>query len=104
MASVVALQGFGNITASIVSLIVTSAFKKKILEEADHHSVDFLWRLVIGIGMVPCALALYSRLTIPESPRFTLDVERNLEQAKSDADFVQNGASREPFDFSEMSC
>ncbi|KAI9066331.1 inorganic phosphate transporter [Trametes sanguinea] len=31
-----------------------------------------------------CAVALYFRLTIPETPRFTLDIERNIRQAGRD--------------------
>lgn len=96
MAGVMAMQGFGSITASIVSLCVTTAFKKSLLNDPDHSAVDFLWRLIIGLGMVPGMFALWSRLTIPESPRFTLDVERNLEQAAANAEFVQNGALATP--------
>ncbi|KAG8894456.1 Inorganic phosphate transporter pho84 [Tulasnella sp. 403] len=90
MAAVVAMQGFGNITASLVALIVTAAFKDAIVN-TDPLKVDYLWRLVIGLGMIPGVLALYSRLTIPETPRFTMDVERNLDQAASDAEFVKDG-------------
>ncbi len=40
-----------------------------------------MWRLFIGLGAVPAVLALYFRLTIPETPRFTMDVKRNLDKA-----------------------
>lgn len=43
-----------------------------------------MWRLLIGLGSVPAAVALYFRLTIPETPRFTMDIERNIEQASHD--------------------
>jgi PHS family inorganic phosphate transporter-like MFS transporter len=33
---------------------------------------------------VPGVIALYFRLTIPETPRFTMDVERNVQQAATD--------------------
>jgi hypothetical protein len=36
--------------------------------------IDFCWRLLIGLGAVPGAVALYFRLTLPETPRFTMDV------------------------------
>lgn len=91
MISVFAMQGFGNITASLVALVVTAAFKDPLLDKPDYRAVDYVWRIVIGIGMIPGLLAIYSRMTIPESPRFTMDVERNLDQASSDADFVKFG-------------
>ena len=48
--------------------------------------VDQCWRLVIGLGCVPAAAALYFRLTIPETPRYTMDIERNIKQASQDVD------------------
>ena len=47
-----------------------------------------MWRILIGLGCVPGALALYFRLTIPETPRFTMDIERNVEQAAKDIDDI----------------
>lgn len=43
-----------------------------------------MWRLLIGLGCVPAVVALYFRLTIPETPRFTMDIERNIDQASAD--------------------
>lgn len=43
-----------------------------------------MWRLLIGFGCIPAAIALYFRLTIPETPRFSLDVEGDLPQAFHD--------------------
>ncbi|KAG8992898.1 Inorganic phosphate transporter pho84 [Tulasnella sp. 427] len=91
MNAVFAMQGFGNLAAAIVALIVTSAFKSKILTYADHHHVDYMWRIIIGLGTVPAVIALYYRLTIPETPRYTMDIERDLNQATQDADFVKTG-------------
>lgn len=48
--------------------------------------IDQLWRIIIGLGCVPAVIALYFRLTIPETPRFTMDVERNVQQAAQDVD------------------
>ena len=47
-----------------------------------------MWRLLIGLGCVPGAIALYFRLTIPETPRFTMDVERNVRRARRDVNRV----------------
>ena len=56
-------------------------------------SIDYMWRLLIGLGCVPGAIALYFRLTIPETPRFTKDVERNVKQATQDVDnFLTSGS------------
>ena len=45
-----------------------------------------MWRVLVGLGIVPAVVALYFRLTIPETPRFTMDVERNVKQATQDVE------------------
>ena len=51
-----------------------------------------MWRLLIGLGCVPGALALYFRLTIPETPRFTMDIERNVDQVRTLLSISAKGA------------
>ncbi|KZT57934.1 MFS general substrate transporter [Calocera cornea HHB12733] len=92
MAAVFAMQGFGNFTAAIVATIV--AYKPQILSDPTGGAfhVDYCWRLLIGLGAVPGVIALYFRLTIPETPRYTMDVERNVIQATTDVEnFMTTG-------------
>ncbi|EJU04751.1 MFS general substrate transporter [Dacryopinax primogenitus] len=94
MAAVFAMQGFGNFAAAIVATVVVVAYKNQILadppNQPDH--VDYCWRLLIGLGCVPGVIALYFRLTIPETPRYTMDVERNVQQATTDVEnFMATG-------------
>nr|BAB43910.1 phosphate transporter [Pholiota nameko] len=94
MTAVFASQGWGNFTAALVGFIITAAYKSSILKEAsitNLHSVDVMWRLLIGLGAVPGVVALYFRLTIPETPRFTMDIERNIDQAATDIQAVLAG-------------
>jgi PHS family inorganic phosphate transporter-like MFS transporter len=76
--------------AAIVSLVLVDSFKTKIINDnfAVLKHVDYCWRLLIGLGCVPGCVALYFRLTIPETPRFTMDVERNVRQATQDIENV----------------
>jgi PHS family inorganic phosphate transporter-like MFS transporter len=97
MTAVFAAQGWGNFSAALVALIVTAAYKDTILSSpsvAQLRGVDTVWRLLIGLGCVPGAVALYFRLTIPETPRFTVDIERNLDQAVVDIDNVVAGQEK----------
>jgi len=82
MAAVFAMQGFGILAAAIVALIVVASFKNRIQD--DVTSIDYCWRLVLGIGALPGLVALYFRLTVPESPRYTMDIERDINQASQD--------------------
>jgi PHS family inorganic phosphate transporter-like MFS transporter len=78
--------------ASIVATIITIAYKGRISEDFPNPStstsplndVDRMWRLFLGLGCIPGTIALYFRLTIPETPRFTMDIERNVARATAD--------------------
>ncbi|RAK96960.1 MFS general substrate transporter [Aspergillus ibericus CBS 121593] len=54
-------------------------------------AVDKMWRVVIGFGAVPACVALYYRLTIPETPRYTFDVARDLLKADEDVEAYIEG-------------
>ncbi|TFY72287.1 hypothetical protein EVG20_g720 [Dentipellis fragilis] len=85
MTAVFAFQGWGNFCAALISLIVVSAYKPLIITDpSTYPHVDYCWRILIGLGCVPGVIALYFRLTIPETPRFTMDIERNIKQASQD--------------------
>jgi len=97
MAAVFAARGWGNFTAALVAFIVTAAYKDTIIKSpsiTQLHGVDTVWRLLIGLGCVPGAVALYFRLTIPETPRFTMDIERNIDQAVVDIDNAVAGQQK----------
>ncbi|PPQ65272.1 hypothetical protein CVT26_000232 [Gymnopilus dilepis] len=96
MTAVFANQGWGQFTAALVAFIITAAYKDSILKDdpLTLDSVDFMWRLLIGLGAVPGCIALYFRLTIPETPRFTMDIERNIDQASHDIKNVLSGGER----------
>ena len=93
MGAVFAMQGIGQFTAAMICLIVTSGFKESLLLGKSAATctgdcalaVDKMWRVIIGFGAVPGCIALYFRLTIPETPRYTFDVARDVEKADHDA-------------------
>ncbi|KAJ2454326.1 hypothetical protein EV183_001572 [Coemansia sp. RSA 2336] len=68
MASVFAWQGFGNVLAPIISIVVTACFSSQI--DADVLYLDYVWRIIIGVGCIPGVATLYWRLSISESSRF----------------------------------
>jgi PHS family inorganic phosphate transporter-like MFS transporter len=103
MGSVFAMQGIGQFFAGIIALIVTVGFKESLQTAASvdkcngvcQLAVDKMWRVIIGFGAVPGCIALYYRLTIPETPRYTFDVARDIVKGGSDTkaylDGVHNG-------------
>ncbi|KAJ7022592.1 phosphate transporter [Mycena alexandri] len=89
LTAVFAAQGWGNFAAVLMAFIITIAYKNAILGDpsvTELNHVDFMWRILIGFGCIPGVIVLYFRLTIPETPRFTMDIERNVIQAADDID------------------
>ena len=92
MAAVFAMQGIGQFAAAIMALITVAGFKDSLLtapsvgqcDGACIVAMDKMWRVIIGFGAVPGLVALYYRLTIPETPRYTFDVSRDVVKAGSD--------------------
>lgn len=83
-----------SLAAALVAFIITAAYKDTIIKSPsinNLHGVDAVWRLLIGLGCVPGVVALYFRLTIPETPRFTMDIERNVDAASTDIENVLTG-------------
>ena len=74
---------FLHTAASMVALIVVAVYKDSIVA-GNVDSVDYCWRILIGLGCVPGVIALYFRLTIPETPRFTMDIDRDVRRAEMD--------------------
>ncbi|KAJ2080829.1 hypothetical protein H4R24_002792 [Coemansia sp. RSA 988] len=68
MAGVFAWQGFGNVLAPIISIAVIACFASKI--DGDVLYLDYVWRIIIGVGCIPGIATLYWRLTMTDSTRF----------------------------------
>ncbi|KAF9162356.1 Inorganic phosphate transporter pho84 [Mortierella sp. AD011] len=79
MSIIFSMQGIGNLMASVVTMIVLACFKSAI--ESDVDNLDIVWRICVGVGCIPAVSTVYLRLTMPESPRYALDVENDVEKA-----------------------
>lgn len=91
MAAVFSNQGLGQIMAGIVALVLVAGYKSDLQPYHSGECVgpcikacDQMWRVLIGFGCVPGCIALYYRLTIAESPRYTLDTEDFEQIEKAD--------------------
>lgn len=102
MNAVFAMQGIGQLSAALLLLVVTVGFKNSLVGAATHticsssygctSAVDKMWRIMIGMGAVPGCVALYFRLTMPETPRYTFVVAaRNAPNMAEDPEAFQRG-------------
>ncbi|KAI1158198.1 major facilitator superfamily domain-containing protein [Nemania serpens] len=111
MGAVFAQQGIGQLTAAFVMLFLTLGFKQALsqspgIDQCDEWcavAVDKMWRALVGFGAVPAAIALYYRLTIPETPRYTFDIERDIEKAADDVKaYMTNKSEGSPDDVARV--
>ncbi|RKP24403.1 major facilitator superfamily domain-containing protein, partial [Syncephalis pseudoplumigaleata] len=93
IAAVFAMQGFGILAAALVATATVAAFKSAI--EDDVMNIDYVWRICIGVGAIPGLIAIYYRLTIPETPRYTMDIDNDLTKATKDIGNVLNKDSQQ---------
>lgn len=92
LSSVFFAQPIGQLLANVLSLGAVEAFQSRINvpgqscgdNESCVRAVDRLWRIVVGVGIVPAAIALIFRFTIPESPRYKLDILQNVHSTFED--------------------
>ncbi|CZT04794.1 related to high-affinity phosphate permease, phosphate-repressible [Rhynchosporium graminicola] len=98
MAAVFSMQGAGQFAAALVALITTVCFKGSFINTSDFSSCheacqlagDRSWRIIIGFGGLPAIFALYYRITIPETPRYTFDIKHDIEKAQADIKAYMN--------------
>lgn len=92
LATIFFMQPVGALLANLVAVVTVLTLRKHIpagvlatnCEGECAAAVDRMWRWIVGLGAVPPAFAILLRWWIPESPRYTLEVEMNPEQASQD--------------------
>ena len=101
LAAVFFCQSIGEAAAALVALIAIAGFRHSLTNDPSHadcgdscaRDLDKIWRLIVGLGAVPAFIALWFRLTIIESPRYTVDVLQDSLQAVADvSQFYQQGS------------
>ncbi|KKK12037.1 hypothetical protein ARAM_000989 [Aspergillus rambellii] len=95
LAAVFFCQSLGQLAANLVALIAVAGFRHRLLADGTENGctgscirdVDSIWRLIVGLGAVPAFIALWFRLTIIESPRYTAEVTHDSLQAAADVSY-----------------
>ncbi|KIY66028.1 MFS general substrate transporter [Cylindrobasidium torrendii FP15055 ss-10] len=99
LAYVFSNQGWGSLAGSLVTIIVLACYKHTMDVDGKTSKVDGVWRIAVGVSLVPAFATLYQRLTLPESTRFlksqeTSDVD-DIERLKREAESSENGSSND---------
>ncbi|KAJ1566763.1 phosphate transporter, partial [Cladochytrium tenue] len=86
LAAVFAMQGIGILVGGVV-FVATLSYMKPYIDN-DIYNLDYVWRIALGVGVIPAVVAVYFRLTIPETPRYTVDVVGDTDKAERDVEKV----------------
>jgi MFS transporter, PHS family, inorganic phosphate transporter len=84
LAYIFANQGWGSFVGSLNTIIVLAIYKH-IISEGKISKTDGVWRIVVGLSLIPAFATLYQRLTMPESRRYT-EAKRMAENQSLDID------------------
>ncbi|KAF8553195.1 MFS general substrate transporter [Imleria badia] len=76
-------QGWGSLIGSLVVIIVLACYKHVMNDLGETSKVDGVWRICVGLSLIPAFGTLYQRLTLPESKRFREAQEVNVESASN---------------------
>jgi len=89
VALVFAMQGIGILMGAVVAVISVYGLHHAI--DHDYKNLDYGWRILAGFGVAPALLAVYYRMTIPETPRFAMDVEGDISKGAAATEIFQTG-------------
>ncbi|KAI6018363.1 major facilitator superfamily domain-containing protein [Pisolithus marmoratus] len=70
LAYIFANQGWGSLVGSLATIIVLACYKHVMNDEGETSKVDGVWRIVVGLSLIPAFGTLYQRLTLPEAERY----------------------------------
>ena len=62
---VFAFLALGTLTAAVVFVVLLAAFRSAI--ETNIARLEWVWRLLLGLGIIPAAFTLYARLRMKET-------------------------------------
>lgn len=76
-------QGWGTLTGSIVTVIILACFKPALEGRSEYNQLDAVWRIQMGLALVPAFATLWARLTMPEGKKFIQSKELNTKSSSS---------------------
>ncbi|KAJ3696590.1 hypothetical protein LUZ61_000295 [Rhynchospora tenuis] len=94
VAGVFSMQGFGILVSALVAMIVCHIFQvaqpsgENAILPHPPPSADLAWRIILMIGTIPAIFTFYSRMAMPETPRYTALVQGDMERALVEARMV----------------
>ncbi|KAI0355769.1 MFS general substrate transporter [Trametes cingulata] len=71
-------QGWGSFVGSLATIIILLCYKHTMEVDGKTSKVDGVWRILVGLSLIPAFGTLYQRLTLPESTRYVAARKGNV--------------------------
>ncbi|KAJ3521302.1 hypothetical protein NMY22_g12371 [Coprinellus aureogranulatus] len=85
------MQGWGSLMGSLIVIILLAIYKNVIDGEGKISKVDGVWRIAVGLSLVPAFGTLYQRLTLGEATRY--EESKKLGSASASAGVASSSAN-----------
>lgn len=87
-------QGWGTLAGSICTIIILACFENALNVEGEYGQLDAVWRIQMGVALVPALCVLPFRLTMPEGLKYLESLELNRATSASPTDSVSRSTPR----------
>jgi MFS transporter, PHS family, inorganic phosphate transporter len=109
-------QGWGSLVGSLATIIVLLCYKSAMEGRGETSKVDggvfllfvfsqfdlivwLVWRIIVGLSLIPAFGTLYQRLTLPESTRYISSQQlKHHDHANEARDDIESEKEKEPED------
>ncbi|KAK5703244.1 hypothetical protein LTR97_004193 [Elasticomyces elasticus] len=88
-------QGWGTLAGSVVTIIILACFSTALDSHGHYSQLDAVWRIQMGLGLVPAFATLWSRLTMPEGKKFLQSKELNTPSSSNSSIYKQASAPQD---------
>lgn len=95
LAYIFANQGWGSFAGSLATIAVLAAYRGAIEGKGQISKTDGVWRVVVGISLIPAFGTLYQRLTLPEATRFSEARAKAMQNEEDDITELKKKQERE---------
>lgn len=65
------------LAGSVVTIIILECFREALQVEGEYNQLDAIWRIQMGLALVPAFATLIPRLRMPEGQKFIQSLELN---------------------------
>jgi PHS family inorganic phosphate transporter-like MFS transporter len=76
-----------------VTIIILACFSKALDKEGEYNQLDAVWRIQMGLGLVPAFATLWARLTMPEGRKYIQSQELNKSSSSSSSTYKETTLS-----------